>query len=188
MEAVRAGAVSGGNAMLKRVTMQIPPEWYAALEAERYKSGLPISELLRHMVRRSLGARGYRLKNPEVIPGHYDRAEKGLLGDKKQREHDRREKNRQRVRRQLERRRVARQQGAFHPRFYFDTGGGVWTFPEYEELGYITYDGELRLEAAGVTEEEIVAELRRRLELFPSEKLPQRCYALLGIEPEGDEE
>jgi hypothetical protein len=56
-----------------------------------------------------------------------------------------------------------------------------------DELGYITSDGELPLEAAGVTEEEIVAELRRRLELFPDEKLPQRCYALLGIERDREE-
>jgi hypothetical protein len=174
--------------MLKRVTMQIPPEWYAALEAERYKSGLPIAELLRHMLRRSLGARGYRLKNPKVIPGHYDRAEKGLLDEKKQREHDRREKNRQRVRRQLERRRVARQQGAFQPRFSFDVGGGIWLLPDYDELGFITAYGELRLQSTDVTEEEIVAELRRRLELFPCEKLPQRCYALLGMELEEEEE
>jgi hypothetical protein len=87
----------------------------------------------------------------------------------------------------LERKWVARQQGAFEPRFSVDVAGGVWLLPEYTELGYITLDGQLRLEAPGVTEEEIVAELRRRLELFPDPRLPERCYALLGIERKGEE-
>src|SRR5262245_4608837 len=131
--------------MLRRITIQLPHEWYAALEAERDKLGRTITDLLRHMVRRSIGARGYSLKHHKIASGLYEGAEKGLLGAERQREHELREKNRQRVRRQLERKRLERDRSAFVPAYQFDPTGGVWT-PDYgDEVAVIGSGGELRI-------------------------------------------
>jgi hypothetical protein len=63
--------------MLRRITFQVPPEWYTALETERDESGRHISDLLRYMVRRSLASRGHRLTSYKAIPGQYDCATRG---------------------------------------------------------------------------------------------------------------
>ena len=44
--------------MRKRITFEMPMDWYIALDQERAKWGENISQLLRRVVRRSLASRG----------------------------------------------------------------------------------------------------------------------------------
>ena len=133
--------------MRKRITFEMPMDWYIALDQERAKWGENISQLLRRVVRRSLASRGYSLTDPTIVPGKYDRAEKCLLSPPSQLQYEKRVKNRQRVRRQLERKRVEKLQADFVARFKFDPAGGVWTVTESEEVGWIDQYGTLERSA-----------------------------------------
>ena len=146
--------------MLRRVTFEMPHDWYAALEQERTKSGENISQLLRRIVRRSLASRGHSLTDPTIVPGKYDRAEKCLLGLEGELQHEKRLRNRQRVRRQLEKKRVEKQRAEFVARLKFDPSGGVWTVNESEEVGWIDPYGELEVTDRQFTADEVRAELQ----------------------------
>jgi hypothetical protein len=174
--------------MLKRVTVQLPEEWVDVLRAEGQKAEANLSEIFRRIIHRSLSSRGYSVPRPTIVPGRYDRFEKGLLSDQKRCEHVRRLKNRERVRRQIERQRAERERQAFMPAYQFDGAGGVWSVDSDDEVAAITYRGDLVIMDRRHSKDAIIRDLQQSLRLFPERPWRFYHYLLAGVPNPSDED